>query len=656
MNLAKNISREKLPSWFTNHILEPYEAGTSSVFILHGDINCLVLNPDDNQNNKFYIKFREFWRRILKDTKIVIFYNIASGITFLTSEMETKFKKAADIVKPNSPANDPVAAARADLSNRQPLPTELLVCLELMDKVLRKESEVAIILNSAHFIAPNSGGGVSLSPADRIATERLRNWSQSETIREKKSIVLLVTDQASKISNELRQSGNEIQTSLIVKPTEEERKNFIRTYTQGTGEQKNILARLRDWNIKLPKQKNDTNRRYVADQIDALRNKLANFSELYLLDETLDINTLTIATQGLGLNQIKELLIQTKKTSVPLNLKTVKEKKYQILSNEYSDVMEVVNADKGLEDIGGMEHLKKYFKLVIRAIKSGDIRRVPMGVTLMGPPGTGKTAFVEALAKEAGFHFIKIKNIRSMWVGESEARMEKLLSGLWSLVPVVIMNDEADLGEADRNSPKGDSGVSERLMRSWMTFLSDPKIRGKVIIINCTNRPDRMDAALMRSGRSDKRILLPMPSVEEIPAIFKVMFKRYAIKTSIIDFSKYAKLVDGRSGADIEAITLSSLNFASTDRQEENEIIIDGPALMKAIEDSIPSSSQTDIDYMTLVSLLASSSRELLPPNIVKLLIDIRKRNLIENIDTLFEQITERRIVDLSGYPQFKIK
>src|SRR5256885_2208176 len=79
-----------------------------------------------------------------------------------------------------------------------------------------------------------------------------------------------------------------------------------------------------------------------------------------------------------------------------------------------------------------------------------------------------KTAIVEALAKEAGFNFVRTKNVRSMWVGESEARMEQLCYGLRSLAPVVVMNDEADLAEGGRDTARGDSGVSERLMKMWM--------------------------------------------------------------------------------------------------------------------------------------------------------------------------------------------
>src|SRR3989344_4005985 len=650
MNLARGIPKERLPSWFVSDILDPFNAGTSSVFILNGDINCLVLNPEETGGSvRSYIKFREFWRLILKDNKMVILYNIAAGINFLKPEMEQEFKKAAGIVEQNqgSVNSDTVANARADLATRRPLPTEPEVCLGLIDKVLRKEKDVAVLINSAHFIAPAGDGGLSLSPIDRINVERLRNWSQSETIRKNQNLILLLTDQASKISGGLRVSGNEIHVSHIAKPDSSQRKSFISTLVEGTNDQAEIVNRIRIFNARISKQKNESDRLYVGTQVEKLRKQLENFPELYIVADDLDINTFTVATQGLSLGQIKELLTESKKSGLPLGLRAVKEKKYKILLTEYMDIMEVVSANRGLEDIGGMDHLKRYFRLILDAIKKGDIRRVPMCITFMGPPGTGKTAFVEALAKEAGFHFIKIKNIRSMWLGESEARMDKLINGIWSLVPVVIMNDEADLADADRNSPKGDSGVSERLMRSWMTFLSDPKIRGKVIVINCTNRPDRMDAALKRSGRSDKRILLPMPSIEEIPALFEVIFRRYGIRTTIKDFTKYAKMVDGRSGSDIEAITLSSLDFAGRRGQEDDEIVVDRSSLEEAINDSIPSASQAQIDEMTILGLLESSSRELLPPNMKNLIIDIKKRNLVANLDIILEQIRARNIIEI---------
>ncbi|OGN14437.1 MAG: hypothetical protein A3B99_04490 [Candidatus Yanofskybacteria bacterium RIFCSPHIGHO2_02_FULL_44_12b] len=229
-----------------------------------------------------------------------------------------------------------------------------------------------------------------------------------------------------------------------------------------------------------------------------------------------------------------------------------------------------------------------------------------------------------------------------MWLGESESRQEKMIAGLRSLAPVVVMNDEADLMDANRDAPKGDSGVSERLMKMWMEFLSDPRIRGQVIIISCTNRPDRIDPALKRSGRSDERILVPMPSLKEIPDIFKVMFKRYDIPTDITNFASPAISVRGYSGADIEKISLNSFKFAF----ERGEKLVTEEILNDAIEDFIPSGNQAEIDRMTLLGILECSSRRLLPGNIKEIVSDIRKRSLIENLSEILEQIRLRNIIN----------
>jgi SpoVK/Ycf46/Vps4 family AAA+-type ATPase len=217
--------------------------------------------------------------------------------------------------------------------------------------------------------------------------------------------------------------------------------------------------------------------------------------------------------------------------------------------------------------------------------------------------------------------------------------MQKFIYALRSLTPVVVMNDEADLADAQRDAPKGDSGVSERLMKMWMEFLSDPRIRGKVVVISCTNRPDRIDPALKRSGRGDQRILIPMPSLDELPDIFRVMFKRYDIPTNIKEFMPFAKKTDGLSGADVEAVVLTAFRFSSGK-------VVDDSSLNRAIDDFIPSASQSAIDYMTMVGLLECSSKLLLPPNIKKIVQGIAERKLIENLDYFLAQVKARKIID----------
>jgi len=631
----------RLPRWFMEDLVIPFRAGIASEFVVHGDVTCLVPNPDaEDEPDAPYITLRKFLEKIWDEREMVIFYNIASGLQFLTPEMEKEFKRAAGIEE-KADAADPIAAAKAGLQAKRGLPREPEACLPLIEKVLKSVEGVAVAVQSVHFIAVAGGPGNALSPVERTNIERLKNWALDDEIRSKGNVVLLLTDQAAKVSPELRQSGSGVRTVFVPKPDRAERLAYVRSITEDTDAQRQAKDRMRRLQAKLKKVKKGAEAKAVAEEIESLEAQAEEAAVTFEVPKDFDAEVFAHSTQGLSLRQILDIFLRCQDTGDGLDLSFVKRKKREILNDEFGDVMEVVEPERGLEDIGGHEHIKAYFQNVLEAIRKGEARLVPMGVTLMGPPGTGKTALVEALAKEAGFNFVKTKNVRSMWVGESEARMERLEYGLRSLAPVVVMNDEADLAEAGRSSPKGDSGVSERLMKKWMELLSDPRIRGKVIVVNCTNRPDRIDPALKRSGRSDERILMPMPGDDERAAIFQVMFKRHNIPADIGDFTPFVPLTDGLSGADIEKITLSSFRFAD----EQGKKRVDESALQAAIKDFIPSASQADIDQMTLMGLMECSSKRLLPKRAKEIVKRIQERQLVENVDEIVAQIKARKII-----------
>lgn len=605
--MTEEIDDSAMPEWFAKGIAEPFKAGIASVYIVHGDINCLVRNPNADDEPK-YVPLRRFLETVFEERDMLLYYNIAAGAWAKTPDQWKFFLKVAGIDEPKADAKgaaDPIAAAKAGLAAKRGIPREPEACLPLFQKALRAKLKngAAVIIEAAHTIAPESGPAGAALGNDRQNIERFRIWGRSEAVRKNGNIAILLTDEAAKVSKELRQTDSEIRTVFIPKPTRDERKAFIA------------------WSFG----------RTTAPEVEKGLRK----------GKGIDIDVLAHATQGMSLRQISELLVRAMSTGAPLGLAFVKEKKREILSTEYGEIMEVIEPDRGLEDIGGHDHIKGYFGGVLKAIREAEVRLVPMGVTLMGPPGTGKTAIVEALAKEAGFNFVRIKNIRSMWVGESESRMEKLVYGLRALAPVVVMNDEADLAEAGRESPKGDSGVSERIMKMWMELLSDPRIRGQIIVINCTNRPDRIDPALKRSGRSDERILMPMPSADDRKAIFPVMFRRHKIPTAIADFALFAKASEGMSGADIEAIVLRSFSFANEDGKKK----VDAGALNDALRDFIPSANMAQIDAMTMAGLIESSSRRLLPPHVERIVEEIRTRGLVGNVDEVVAQLRDRKIL-----------
>ncbi|MCX6714974.1 MAG: AAA family ATPase [Candidatus Uhrbacteria bacterium] len=314
---------------------------------------------------------------------------------------------------------------------------------------------------------------------------------------------------------------------------------------------------------------------------------------------------------GLGFRQIATLLLDTRLDNVPLTRKEILATRIELLRQAYGHLFDVVEPMYGFEGIGGLDDIKAYFTEVRDAILRKEYRAVPMGTLLMGPPGTGKTAVAEALARECGFLYVKVKSTKSMWVGESERIIAEMFLALRELAPVIVLRDEVDRTDIGRDQVQGDSGVSAHQQGAWMQFLSDPAIRGQIFVISCTNRPDLLDAALKRAGRTDERIPVLMPDEATRAAVFAVMAKRYAFPYEIESFDPFAKLTAGRSGADIEVIVRRAYQRAVTNGGDK----ITSESLAWSIEDYIDNASNLEVARMTMIALRSASSKRFLPKN-----------------------------------------
>jgi AAA+ superfamily predicted ATPase len=324
-------------------------------------------------------------------------------------------------------------------------------------------------------------------------------------------------------------------------------------------------------------------------------------------------------TQGLGFRDIVRMLRAAQNEGKECDETTLLVARRHALKRSYGHLVEIVQPKFGFDGIAGLDQIKDFFRSACDDIKAGLLARVPMGVLLMGPPGTGKTAVAEALAEESGFLYVKIKNVRSMWVGETERQMEELVTCLRELAPVVVLRDEVDQEDTGRDSFQGDSGVSARVRKVWMEFLSDPVIRGKVLVVSCSNRPDLLDAAMLRSGRTDERIPVLMPEDETRRALFPVMIRRYAkdlpgmtVVSTLTenDIGFLAKETENLTGADIEVIVRRAIGYAD---HTEATVTVGREAMLRAIRGFIPSASIEQIARMTLASIKNCANREFLP-------------------------------------------
>jgi len=240
-----------------------------------------------------------------------------------------------------------------------------------------------------------------------------------------------------------------------------------------------------------------------------------------------DITTeeLAHAARGISRKTIVNLVKELSHRGILITLDSVFSIKKRFLEERSGGHIELITHPRGIEAIGGLGIYKEYIFGVVQAMREGDVIAASQGIMLIGAPGTGKTVFAEAIAREAGIPFVRLKNIREMWVGSSERNQELVFELLDALAPVVPFIDEIDQEYQSRSAMFDNTGVNNRLQGRIFQFMSDTDRRGKILWIAASNRPDLLDPALIREGRFDTRLAFFPPTPEERAQILVAILK-----------------------------------------------------------------------------------------------------------------------------------
>ncbi|MEM4780809.1 MAG: CDC48 family AAA ATPase, partial [Halalkalicoccus sp.] len=217
--------------------------------------------------------------------------------------------------------------------------------------------------------------------------------------------------------------------------------------------------------------------------------------------------------------------------------------------------------DVSWEQVGGLADTKERLRETIQwpldypeVFEAMDLDAAK-GVLLYGPPGTGKTLLAKAVANEAESNFISIKGpeLLNKFVGESEKGVREVFSKARENAPTVIFFDEIDSVAGERGRHSGDSGVGERMVSQLLTELDGLEELEDVVVIATTNRPDLIDSALLRPGRLDRHVHVPVPDEDARRAIFAVHTRNKPLAEDV-DLDELAAETEGYVGADIEAV------------------------------------------------------------------------------------------------------
>ena len=209
-------------------------------------------------------------------------------------------------------------------------------------------------------------------------------------------------------------------------------------------------------------------------------------------------------------------------------------------------------------DVAGYEGVKQEIREVVDFLKMPERfkeigARVPKGVLLVGPPGTGKTLFARAVAGEAGVGFLSVtgSDFMEMFVGVGASRVRDLFQQARKMGRAIIFIDEIDsIGRKRGAGLGGGHDEREQTLNQMLSEMDGFETSEGIVVMAATNRPDILDAALLRPGRFDRQIIVPLPEAEERLAILKVHSTGKKMGTDV-DLETTAKATPGMSGADL---------------------------------------------------------------------------------------------------------
>ncbi|CAN6290674.1 unnamed protein product [Urochloa humidicola] len=226
--------------------------------------------------------------------------------------------------------------------------------------------------------------------------------------------------------------------------------------------------------------------------------------------------------------------------------------------------------DVSWADIGGLEGVKRELQETVQypvehPEKFEKFGMSPSkGVLFYGPPGCGKTLLAKAIANECQANFISVKGpeLLTMWFGESEANVRELFDKARQSAPCVLFFDELDSIATQRGGSVGDAGgAADRVLNQLLTEMDGMNAEKTVFIIGATNRPDIIDPALLRPGRLDQLIYIPLPDEASRHQIFKACLRKSPVAGDV-DLGALARFTAGFSGADITEICQRACKYA----------------------------------------------------------------------------------------------
>lgn len=230
----------------------------------------------------------------------------------------------------------------------------------------------------------------------------------------------------------------------------------------------------------------------------------------------------------------------------------------------------IENPDVSWDKVGGLADVKRELMEAVEwpmkfpGLYDNLGHKMPRGILLHGPSGTGKTLMAKAVATQSEANFVSVRGpeLLSKWVGESERGIREIFKRARQSAPCVIFFDEID-SIAPIRGAGGETAVTERVVSQLLTELDGMENMHGVVVLAATNRADMIDPALLRPGRFDKIIQIPLPDKDSRKSVIEIHAKDIPLADGAdkVDFDKIAELTDGLSSADVASIANTAVSL-----------------------------------------------------------------------------------------------
>ena len=461
---------------------------------------------------------------------------------------------------------------------------------QLRELFKQNDFKVGLVMYQMEKIAANADF-LTFNEESRIFVDSLHQWATDLDMRLKKHIIIMAAQNLAQV-HPMISNNIDIPVIEIPFPNSEERKGLINHLEN--------LSQLK------------TQDQYYPDRITRQIRLADDYSHEQLARDT----------TGLTLFGVHDVALRAEEKDAPISPELVAEYRRQSVLMHTYGILEVMATPYDLSVVGGHPHLGPILEDIISAIHEKDQKRVPHGILLLGPSGTGKTMVAQMLARYSDLPFLRLKNPQE-WTGiesvasagDSKAYEKKLtmaLNFILGMLPAIVFIDDIDQAAGPRTPMGKQQDYDGMLPAELVNLVTDSSKHGQILWVGASNRPDLLDPLFRRQGLFEERIILLRPTDGERADILRKLYHKHQIKYQDIDFDGMDEQTRKMTGGDIEQIVRRSYIFAKRDGQE----IVTDEYLRQAITDFVPLYSDSINEIGGLLALREATSRSRLPPRL----------------------------------------